>query len=416
MILIYSILISFYRLAIAVVSLFSDKARLWIVGRKDWQKNMSAVLSGLEKKPIWVHVSSVGEYEQGKPIIDSIQAEYPQVPIVLTFFSPSGFQLLKGKTRADFVFYLPLDSKNNASVFLDIVNPVGAIFIKYEFWYFYFNELKNRNIPFTLISAKLRPDQFFFKWYGKPYQRILKLPNYYFVQDEETRRLLNKIGVTSVSVAGDTRIDRVSEILNENEVDQIVESHIGDKKVLILGSSWQDELDMLVSFLKNNPDSDWKFIVAPHEIQSNKIDSFEQKLSVLSLRYTLQFDNRVDEDVPVLIIDCIGKLKHLYKYGTVAFIGGGFGSSIHNILEPVAFGLPVLFGPNHQKFPEAQTLLDSGGAFVVNNQKEFDMKLNEFVENQEAIEQSSKACESFINENLGATNKIMSELKGLFHV
>ncbi|MGB0403133.1 MAG: 3-deoxy-D-manno-octulosonic acid transferase [Salibacteraceae bacterium] len=416
MILIYSFLLKLYRLAIGVTSLFSQKASLWIVGRKGWRNQVSEALKDIQSQPIWIHVSSVGEYEQGKPVLDALKLKYPNAPIVLTFFSPSGYELLKEKTQADYVFYLPLDGRNNSKIFLDLINPKAAVFIKYEFWYFYFNELYKRGIPFVLISAKLRPEQFFFQWYGKSYQKIFKLPSYYFVQDVETKRLLNQIGITKVSITGDTRIDRVAEILRENQKDKIVESHIKSDKVLILGSAWAEELDMLSNFLNQNNVSGWKFIIAPHEISETKINSFEKSLNILSLRYTLQSNDKVDEDVPVLIVDCIGKLKHFYKYGNAAFIGGGFGSSIHNILEPVVFGLPVIFGPNHHKFPEAKTLIGAGGAFVVNNQNELEVRLNDLMKSSKSLDESSKACKSFINDNLGATEKIMVELEKIFNV
>lgn len=414
--LIYSLVLSFYRLAIGVVSFFSPKAKLWIDGRKNWRAIYKTKLSGLQTQPLWFHISSVGEFEQGKPILEEFRIKYPNIPLVLTFFSPSGFELLKNTKDADFVFYLPLDSKANAKDFIEIINPRAAIFIKYEFWLFYFEELHKKLIPFTLISAKLREDQLFFKWYGKSFSRILHLPNFFFVQDKETKKLLKNIGQHNVMVSGDTRVDRVNSVLElQKELDKI-ETFKDEKPILILGSAWKKELDFIRVIINSDLLHNWKIIIAPHEINKSKIESFRKTLSKTSILYSNKSSLEELKNSKILIIDGVGILKYTYKYCNLALIGGGFIDGIHNILEPAAFGVPSIFGPNHFKFPEAENLLKLGGGFEVKNESEFTKIVAVLTSNSKELNKASKACSDFITKNKGATMEIMNKLKEVLHV
>ena len=414
--LIYSFIIGLYRLAIEIASFFSPKAKLWINGRKNWQQNIQSKLNGLKSKPIWFHVSSVGEFEQGKPILEEFRKKYPRIPIVLTFFSPSGFELLKETEDADFVFYLPLDSVKNARTFLNLVKPRAAIFIKYEFWLYYFEELHKLKIPFTLISAKLRKDQFFFKWYGKSFSKILLLPNYFFVQDEETKLLLNNVGQQNVLVTGDTRVDRVNSVLESQKDLEIIEQFKNDQPILVVGSAWKKELEFIGTAINKNLLDNWKVIIAPHEINEHKIEDLKSTLKTNSVRY---YQKPLPEDLKnsqVLIIDGVGILKYIYKYCDLALIGGGFIDGIHNILEPAAFGVPSIFGPNHYKFPEAKELIRRNGGFEIKTETAFLTQLQNLISNKDKLEAASINCSNFIAENKGATNEIMNKLKDVIYV
>lgn len=414
--LIYSFVLSLYRFAITVASLFSPKAKQWIDGRKNWRKNLETKLSNLNSKPLWFHVSSVGEFEQGKPILEEFRKKFPNIPIVLTFFSPSGYELLKNTKEVDVVSYLPLDSAKNARDFIKIVNPRAAIFIKYEFWLFYFEELNKNSIPFTLISAKLRKDQLFFKWYGKGFSKVLHLPNYFFVQDLETKQLLNSIGQLNVMVTGDTRVDRVNSFLESQKELKIIEDFKCNRPILILGSAWAKELDFIRVAVNQKLLPEWKIIIAPHEINNSKIDSFRKTLNSDSVLYSENPSQSSLEKTNILIIDGIGILKYTYKYCDLALIGGGFIDGIHNILEPAAFGVPSVFGPNHHKFPEAEQLISRGGGFEVKNEKEFLVVLQQMTSEADSLKEASNKCSDFIANNKGATLEIMNKLKEVLHV
>ncbi|MBD79380.1 MAG: 3-deoxy-D-manno-octulosonic acid transferase [Crocinitomicaceae bacterium] len=414
--LIYSLVLKVYRAGIGLASLFNPKAKRWILGRRNWRKNMRVELSQLKVRPIWIHVSSVGEFEQGIPILKELRSDSSKAVVVLTFFSPSGYEQLKDTDLADFVFYLPLDSPNNAKDFVSIVNPKAAIFIKYEFWFFYFQELASKGIPFAMISAKLRKDQLFFKWYGRGYRKILFLPSFYFVQDKETKALLQDIGISNVMISGDTRVDRVNNVLESQKELLVVKEFKSDKPVFIVGSAWKKELDFVSEAINLGYLDDWKIIVAPHEIKDSKIEFFRNSLSVKSVRYFQTPTSNDLKNANVLIIDGIGILKYIYKYCDLALIGGGFIDGIHNILEPAAFGVPSIFGPNHHKFPEAEILIKRNACFVVQNKTEFSVTLNGLVKDRSKLDQASKGCSAFINENKGATQHLMKKLKEVLYV
>ncbi|UTW64462.1 3-deoxy-D-manno-octulosonic acid transferase [bacterium SCSIO 12741] len=404
----YSILVGSYGLFIRIASLFVPKARAWVEGRRNWRTVIGKEQNAFEDKPIWVHVSSVGEFEQGKPVIESLKERYPGKRIVLTFFSPSGYQLLSNYDQADQIYYLPLDGRRSAADFLDRVKPCLAIFVKYEFWYFYFKTLHQRSIPFVLISATLRPDQLFFKWYGSGYRRVLHFPNHYFVQDEQTQKLLLQIGKQEVTVCGDTRIDRVAEVTQENEPLPLIEKFKGEQPLLVVGSSWAKENELMVNWYKRQPDRNLKCIIAPHEINSSKIEELRKKLPIPSIRFTEIDEKRGEwQDAPILILDCIGILKRVYRYADFSVIGGGFIDGIHNILEPAAFGVPMMFGPNYHKFVEAVELIDRDGAFSFNQESEFINAMDAWSESAEIRSEKGKICLDFIRENQGATAKII---------
>ena len=405
----YRLILKLYRLAISVSSFFNPKARLWIQGRKNWRRKLR---SGIEKKPgnyVWIHASSVGEFEQGRPILELIRKQYPEFRILLTFFSPSGFEQFKNYEQADMVFYLPLDSPRNANAFIKIVQPKLAVFVKYEFWYFYFKTLRLADIPFVLISAKLSSKHVFFQWYGRWYKRVLKFPTMYFVQDMESEMLLKNEGVVQVDIAGDTRIDRVTQIVEaESELSRIEEFKNG-KPLLILGSSWRTEEQYLAKYL-HQLENQWKVIIAPHEVNEKVIKRIMDSLPVPSKRYSRWDSEKNLATDRVLVIDSIGLLSRVYRYADLAIIGGGFIDGIHNILEPSVFGVPSFFGPNYKKFNEANELIKLGGAFSFGSYEEFTTLLSEYTTDIKRREEASQVCSSYIQKNKGASIKIMNRL------
>ncbi len=395
-------------MTIRVASAFVPKARSWVEGRKNWRSKIRAEQGAFQDRPIWVHVSSVGEFEQGKPVIEKLKERYPEKRIVLTFFSPSGYELLSDYEKADQVYYLPLDGRKSSHDFLNLVNPCLAVFVKYEFWYFYFKALSKRKIPFVLVSATLRPDQLFFKWYGSSYRKVLHFPNHFFVQDQQTQELLAGIGIMEVTVCGDTRIDRVAEVTLENEPLPAIEKFKGNNTLLVVGSSWAKEQDLMLQWLSQESKPGLKCIIAPHEINAERIKEYQKKLPLPSVRYT-EIEN-LDEDwsdAPILLLDCVGILKRVYRYADFSLIGGGFADGIHNILEPAAFGVPMMFGPNYHKFVEAVELLQRGGAFSFQKDEAFFEEINSWSQSDELRQKKGAICHSFIEENQGATAKIM---------
>lgn len=399
-----------------MASVSNSKAKKWVLGRKNWQQKVRKALSKLQTRPIWIHVSSVGEFEQGQPVLQALKSKYSNTPIVLTFFSPSGYEQLHKTSGADFVFYLPIDSASNAKRFLGEVNPQLALFIKYEFWYFYFNELNKRKIPFALISAKLRPDQFFFKWYGKAYQNVLHKPTHFFVQDIETQKLLSNIGQNQVTVCGDTRIDRILSFQEENKSFEIIERFVGQQSLLIVGSAWKTEIEFISKMLNAGGLQGWKVIVAPHEIESSRINEIEKSIDQAIVRYTdIEKSNEIDQNVDVLVLNCIGVLKHIYKYAKIAFVGGGFYDGIHNIIEPASVGAVPVFGPMHKKFPEAKQLINCKGGFEVANYSEFAAVMDS-LKKSEVQKTAAKSCKNYVNQSRGATEKVIEILNTLVNV
>lgn len=409
----YNIFLVLYALGIRVTSLFNEKARKWLRGRKDIFRQLADAMQGKDEQRIWVHCASLGEFEQGRPVIEAIKAQYPGYKIVLTFFSPSGYEIRKDYDGADYVFYLPMDGAGNAKRFIELVNPSLVIFVKYEFWYHYLNQLKRQDVPTVLISAAFRSSQPFFKGYCGLFRKILKSFAYIFVQDENSKQLLADIGITTnVAISGDTRYDRVVQIAENARRYDLIERFKGDSKLLIAGSTWPDDEMVLREALHILPD-DWKMIIAPHEIDDKHIqqldEMFQDTNTIYSQLPTTHTGHRV------LIIDNIGMLSSLYRYGDIAFVGGGFQKGgIHNVLEPAVFGLPVFFGPEYDKFVEAKALVSRLYAFPISKKEHFNSLLRKLMEDDKRRLSMHKTIQAYIAGQAGATGKIMSVLGDKF--
>jgi 3-deoxy-D-manno-octulosonic-acid transferase len=404
----YDLGIRFYYLQLWIASLFNRKARAWIKGRKGWAERLQSDIDSFSPI-VWFHSSSLGEFEQGKPIIESWRKENPDFKILLTFFSPSGYENIKNNHVVDFIHYIPLDTRQNARKFIQIVKPKLVIFIKYEFWYHMLHEATNIGATAILVSSVFRRGQLFFKFYGKWYRKVLHLFNHIFVQDENSLDLLMNIDVKKVSIAGDTRFDRVTQIASQNKKIDIVESFTAGRFTYIFGSTWQKDEDIIIPYI-NSCKLDSCFIIAPHEIELKHIQQLENKLHKRIALFSNAYGKSLLE-ARVLIIDRIGLLSSIYRYGNVAYIGGGFGKGIHNILEPAVYGMPVVFGPRYQKFHEANALFVEGGAFSITNFEELKSIFDTLRENKHALEKASEATREFVQRNLGATQAILNYLK-----
>lgn len=409
----YNIFLVLYALGIRVTSLFNEKARKWLRGRKGIFRQLADAMQGKDEQRIWVHCASLGEFEQGRPVIEAIKAQYPGYKIVLTFFSPSGYEIRKDYDGADYVFYLPMDGAGNAKRFIELVNPSLAIFVKYEFWYHYLNQLKKQDVPTVLISAAFRSSQPFFKGYGGLFRKILKSFAYIFVQDENSKQLLADIGITTnVAISGDTRYDRVVQIAENARRYDLIERFKGDSKLLIAGSTWPDDEMVLREALHILPD-DWKMIIAPHEIDDKHIQQLDEMFQDTNTIYSQLPTSHTGHRV--LIIDNIGMLSSLYRYGDIAFVGGGFQKGgIHNVLEPAVFGLPVFFGPEYDKFVEAKALVSRLYAFPISKKEHFNSLLRKLMEDDKRRLSMHKTIQAYIAGQAGATGKIMSVLGDKF--
>lgn len=398
---IYNIGITMYGLLLRFASLFNAKAKLFVEGRHHIFENIAQKLN-TDDEPIWFHFASLGEFEQGRPVLEKLKSIHPQQKIIVTFFSPSGYEIRKNYALAD-VFYLPLDTAVNAKRFINIVNPKLAIFTKYEFWFHYFKELHSRKIPLYLISGIFRPDQTFFKGYGGFYRGILKFVTHFFVQNEESVALLKSIGINEVSLSGDTRFDRVYE--NAQDPKKLIEvvAFCSDQPVFIAGSTWPEDEKLLIDLAEKNPD--WKFIIAPHEIGPNHITAIESLFSN-SIKYSVLKSQVSSIESQILIIDNIGMLSSLYQYAQLAYIGGGFGTGIHNTLEAAAFGLPVIFGPKYDKFQEAKDLIALGAAQSIHTSAELLAAFNHF----KTDEKAAAIAKNYVMEKKGATEMILKAL------
>lgn len=409
----YNIIMYIIQLGVAIGSIFNDKLR------KMWQGEQDAVQT-LRKKVepdadyIWFHAASLGEFEQGRPLMEQIKKSYPQYKILLTFFSPSGYEVRKNYEGADIITYLPIDTVGNARQFLRTVRPVMAFFIKYEFWYNYLHILQYRGIPAYSVSSIFRPDQVFFKWYGRGYGRVLKCFTRFFVQNEESKKLLESIGIHDTMVVGDTRFDRVLQIKEASKQLPIVERFVkgtpeDQKKVFVAGSSWQPDEEIFLKYFNNH--RDWKLIVAPHVIGEDHLKFiFSLIKDKKVVRYTQATEDNVAE-ADVLIIDCFGLLSSVYHYGDVAYVGGGFGVGIHNVLEAAVWGMPVLFGPNNKHFAEAQGLLQSGGGIEIEDYETFSLIMSQLSDDSAYYGTCGQEAGAFVQSLAGATKKVLSSVK-----
>lgn len=403
----YNIIIHTYLLLIRVFSLFNGKARKWVQGRKGIFSRIAREVDTGENLA-WFHCASLGEFEQGRPLIEAFRKYYPDHRIMVTFFSPSGFEVRKNYEGADYIYYLPIDTASNAKKFIELTKPRVAFFIKYEYWFNYLSRLRRQNIPVIGVSAIFRPGQRFFRWYGRWQRSILKSFTHFFVQDENSAKLLQDAGIAQVTVSGDTRFDRVYEIAGRAKSFPLIKKFKGNTRVFVAGSTWPPDEALILALIQKNP-ANLKFIIAPHEVHNERINGLMKRLPAGSLRFSEITESNV-HDAGIIVIDNIGILSHLYQYGDLAYIGGGFGVGIHNILEAATFGLPVIFGPNYHKFAEARELTDRGGAFPVKDVDEF-LEVSEKLPDDEVfMNKASVICKAYVDEKRGATDAIISYL------
>jgi len=403
----YYIAILIYSLIVRIVAPFNKKAKKMLAGQKE---TFSILRNQLDPSAsyIWFHAASLGEFEQGRPLIEKLRHEKPEYKILLTFFSPSGYEVRKNYPGADIVCYLPFDHYWNARKFLLLVKPAMAIFIKYEFWLSYLNNLKRLEIPTYIISTVFRPKQVFFRWYAHRYRKVLNNFNWFFVQDQQSFELLKRFNYHNASVTSDTRFDRVYEIFEQRKELPVIENFINQNKnkkvvTLVAGSTWIKDEDILIPYFNQHPEI--KLIIAPHEINKQRIEALTNRITRPVLRYSQANENNIC-DADCLIIDCFGLLSSVYRYGDLAYVGGGFGKGIHNILEAAVYGVPVIFGPNYYKFIEAKELITCRGAIAVKSKADFNSCMNNFISYSELIRKYGKSAREYVISNLGATNKI----------
>ena len=428
----YNFVIFLYSCGVAIASLFNEKVR------KMWRGECEAVRILKEKvdpqaKYVWFHAASLGEFEQGRPLMERLRRDHPEYKILLTFFSPSGYEVRKNYEGADIVCYLPLDTIGNARRFLRAVRPVMAFFIKYEFWYNYLHVLKHRGVPVYSVSSIFRPNQVFFRWYGRQYGRVLKCFTHFFVQNEQSRELLGTLGIHNVDVVGDTRFDRVLQIkeaaqklervkwfcqynIADDPDDDLIFAYAGFKPpagVFVAGSSWPPDEDVFIRYFREKQlfgYGKWKMIIAPHVIDEEHLQQIEQKLEGFKVvRYTR--DDNAFEAADVLVVDCFGLLSSIYRYATVCYVGGGFGVGIHNVVEAAVWGKPVFFGPNNQRFMEAQELKECGGGIEISSYDDFANSMNQLATDAQAVKTRGEAAAECVSRRSGATERIFSYLK-----
>lgn len=404
---VYNLGIFFYTAIARIIYPFNGKARLWVIGRRNWFKLLKQKVSSQEKY-IWIHCASLGEFEQGRPVIESLKKGRSQNKIVLTFFSPSGYEIRKNYKGADIICYLPVDTPGNAKKFISLINPALAIFVKYEFWNNYISELSRKSIPVYLISGIFRKEQIFFKVYGAFFRKMLMYYKWIYVQDKLSSDLLQKIGIKNVSVIGDTRFDRVVQIAaNANDIPRLVKFR-GSEKLFLAGSSWRQDEEIISKYINEFPER-MKWVFAPHEVRPENIERLMKLFTVKCVKFSEFSDSSAD--ARVLIIDNIGMLSSAYRYAYIAAIGGGFGKGIHNILEAACWGIPILFGPNHKRFREAIDLLELESAKTFNDYDDFEKILNDWIFNKDLYLKAAEFSHQYVNKNTGATSKIVKEIE-----
>lgn len=405
MLFLYNLVVYLAAFFLKIIALFSPKIKLFINGRKDVFTILEEKIKPTDKT-IWFHAASLGEYEQGLPVIEKIKEKHPSHKIIVTFFSPSGYEVRKNNTVADVTLYLPLDTKRNAKRFLKLAHPELAFFIKYEFWLNYLKELRKNETPTYLISGIFRDSQMFFKWYGGFYRKALKTFTYFFVQNESSKQKIEAIGFHNVIVSGDTRFDRVNAILERDNTLDFIENFKNNQTTIVIGSSWPKDEAVLAEYINQAPDP-IKFIIAPHNIKADQIASLKSQITKSSILFS-EKENTDLSNYTVFIIDTVGLLTKIYSYGTIAYVGGGFGNpGIHNILEPATFGIPIIIGPNYSNFAEAVQLVKLGGCIVINNKEELKQNLDHLISDPIFFKEKSQICQSFIQDNKGATNTII---------
>jgi 3-deoxy-D-manno-octulosonic-acid transferase len=404
--LIYDAGILVFRALAYLIAPFSSKAKLWVAGQKDWDIKIREKINRGDRT-MWMHCASLGEFEQGRPVIEAIKKQIPEIKIVLTFFSPSGYEIRKNYANADCICYLPADSPGNAHRFTDLVRPEFAIFVKYEFWSNYISELYDKGIPLYLVSGIFRPEQHFFKWYGSFFRAMLKKFEKMYVQDNASLELLSAIGLKNAVLAGDTRFDRVAQLAESaREIPQLEKFRNGEK-LFLAGSSWKPDEEIIAQYINGFPEK-MKWVFAPHEIHLSNIERMEKLFKVKTVRFS-EF-NDAASDARVLIIDNIGMLSSAYKYAHISAIGGGFGKGIHNILEPACWSVPVIFGPNHLKFREAVELINQKGAMTFDSFGKFSDILDNLLSDEQFYSESARTAGEYVRKNTGATALIIKEI------
>jgi 3-deoxy-D-manno-octulosonic-acid transferase len=402
----YNIGILIFTAIAHLVAPFNSKVSLWIKGQKNWEEKIKDKIKA-GNRTIWIHCASLGEFEQGRPVLEKIKKEKPEYKIVLTFFSPSGYEIRKNYDHADCIIYLPADNPANSTKFISLVRPEFVIFVKYEFWNNYISQLYEKRIPLYLISAIFRPGQHFFKWYGSFFRQILKKFEIIFVQDRRSLDLLSGIGISNVIQAGDTRFDRVVQLTGTARDIPQIEQFRKNEKLLLAGSSWKQDEEIISRYINNFPDK-MKWIFAPHEIDKANIDRLVKLFNVSVVRFS-EF-NENSSEARVLIIDNIGMLSSAYRYAYISAIGGGFGKGIHNILEPACWGIPVIFGPKYKKFREAVELLASGGAKSFVSYDDFEQIMSDWLTGSELYNTSAQVAGDYVRQHTGATDIIIKEI------
>lgn len=408
MLFLYTVIVILASQLVKLLALFSPKIKLFVEGRKEVFSTLKNKISPRDKT-IWFHAASLGEYEQGLPVMEAIKIKFPNHKIVVTFFSPSGFEVRKNNTVADITVYMPLDTKKNAATFLKLVHPEMVFFIKYEYWPNYLNELKKRNIKTYLISGVFRENQIFFKWYGGFYRNALKTFDYFFVQNESSKKLLQSIGFTHVKISGDTRFDRVVAILERDTTLDFITQFKNNQTTVVVGSSWPKDENLLINFINNTNDT-IKFIIAPHNIKAEQILELQQSITKKTVLFS-EKENKNLAEFDVFIIDTIGILTKIYSYADIAYVGGGFGNpGVHNILEPATFGIPIIIGPNYSHFAEATALVNMEGCISISNQNELNETLSNLISNKDVRHEKGHICSTFVQMNKGATAVVLNHL------
>ena len=416
MLIIYQLVVRFAAQFLRLIALFNPKIKLFVEGRKVVFHQLQEAITPSDKT-IWFHAASLGEFEQGLPIMEAIKKKYPSHKIVVSFFSPSGYEVKKNNTIADVTVYLPLDTKRNAHNFIKAVHPDLVFFIKYEFWPNYLNELKQLQIKTFLVSGIFRKNQAFFKWYGGFYRKALEAFSYFFVQNESSKTLIQRLGYQNVMISGDTRFDRVMNILErDNSLDFMDEFCTANSKIIVIGSSWPKDEEMLLNYINTSAEN-IKFVIAPHNIKADQIKNLKSQLR----KKTILFSEKVEmlkqvqqdkvEDFQVFIIDTIGILTKIYSYADIAYVGGGFGNpGVHNILEPATFGIPIVIGPNYSHFAEVTALVNLGGCISIKNQNQLKEIIDELLQNEDERLEKGHICRTFVQMNAGATEKISNQI------
>ena len=418
----YNLIIYIYQFGVIIASLFNEKVRKMCRGEREAVRILKEKVDP-NARYVWFHAASLGEFEQGRPLMEQLRQEHPEYKILLTFFSPSGYEVRKNYEGADIICYLPLDTITNARRFLRTIRPVMAFFIKYEFWYNYLHILKHRNVPVYSVSSIFRPDQIFFRWYGRQYSHVLKCFTRFYVQNEVSRELLAKLHITNVTVVGDTRFDRVLQIKERPTPGPslFMEGSEHSCKVFVAGSSWQPDEEIFIPFFKNY--RDWALIIAPHVIGEEHLQQIEAQLDAIGFSHTRYTEFTAKEQITplhkqggvgggsALIIDCFGLLSSIYRYGDVTYVGGGFGVSIHNTLEAAVWDKPVIFGPENKKFQEAQGLKACGGGLEISGVEDFNRIMQRFISNPQTMAEAGRQAGAFVKQMTGATEKILADVQ-----